>query len=89
MKLLEPRRRLFYGLIASAQRDGGVLVIEDVVVPHLEASEGGEEAKALAAGYRLPLLLGGHIGDATSTGHVVQERGGVERRDFLETWLIS
>jgi hypothetical protein len=89
MKLLEPRRRLFYGLIVSAQRDGGVLVIEDVVVPHLEAPEGGEEAKAFAARYRLPLLLGGHIGDATSTGHVVQERGGVERRDFLETWLIS
>jgi hypothetical protein len=44
--------------------------------------------KALAAGYRLPLLLGGHIGNGTSTGHVVQERGGVERRDFLETWRI-
>jgi D-lactate dehydrogenase (cytochrome)/glycolate oxidase len=36
MKLLEPRRRLFYGLIVSARRDGGVLVIEDVVVPILK-----------------------------------------------------
>jgi hypothetical protein len=76
MKLLEPRRRLFYGLIASAQRDGGVLVIEDVVVPHLEASEGGEEAKALAAGYRLPLLLGGHIGDALHRPRGTGERRG-------------
>ena len=49
MKLLEPRRRLFYDLIASAQRDGGALVIEDVAVHISKLSGGGGELKAHVA----------------------------------------
>jgi D-lactate dehydrogenase (cytochrome)/glycolate oxidase len=44
VKLLEPMRRLFYGQIAPAQRDGGVLAIEDVAVPISKLPGGGEGA---------------------------------------------
>ncbi|AET31725.1 FAD-binding oxidoreductase [Pyrobaculum ferrireducens] len=63
MKLLEPRRRLFYGQISTAQRDGGVLVIEDVAVPISKLPEAVRGLKKLAERHGLPLLLGGHIGD--------------------------
>ncbi len=63
MKLLEPRRKLFYGQISTAQRDGGVLVIEDVAVPISKLPEAVRGLKKLAERHGLPLLLGGHIGD--------------------------
>jgi hypothetical protein len=43
MKLLKPMRRLFYDQIASIQRDGGVLAIEDVAVP-ISKLPGGDGA---------------------------------------------
>jgi len=63
MKLLEPRRKLFYGQISSAHKDGGILVIEDVAVPISKLPEAVRGLKKLAERHGLPLLLGGHIGD--------------------------
>lgn len=63
MKLLEPRRKLFYGQIASAQREGGTLVIEDVAVPISKLPEAVRGLKKIAEKNGVPLLLGGHIGD--------------------------
>ncbi|MGC9130869.1 MAG: FAD-binding oxidoreductase [Pyrobaculum sp.] len=63
MKLLEPRRKLFYGQISTAHKDGGILVIEDVAVPISKLPEAVRGLKKLAERHGLPLLLGGHIGD--------------------------
>lgn len=63
MRLLEPRRRLFYGQISAAWREGGTLVIEDVAVPISRLPTAVRKLKELAARHGLPLLLGGHIGD--------------------------
>lgn len=61
MRLLEPRRRLFYGQIKAA--GGGVLVIEDVAVPISKLPDAVRGLKAAAARHGVPLLLGGHVGD--------------------------
>ncbi|MEM0369414.1 MAG: FAD-linked oxidase C-terminal domain-containing protein [Pyrobaculum sp.] len=63
MKLLEPRRRLFYGQISLAQREGGTLIIEDVAVPISKLPEAVRTLRALASRHNVPLLLGGHVGD--------------------------
>ena len=90
MKLLEPRRRLFSGQVASAEREGGVLVIEDVAVPISKLPEAVRGLKALAAKHGVPLLLGGHIGDGNlhpATWYKRgEEAGRVERflRDMAE-----
>jgi D-lactate dehydrogenase (cytochrome)/glycolate oxidase len=49
MKLLEPRRRLFYSQIVSARRGSGVLAIEDVAVHISKLPGGGGELKVLVA----------------------------------------
>lgn len=61
MKLLEPRRKLFYGQITAAR--GGVLVIEDIAVPISKLPDAVRGLKAVAAKHGVPLLLGGHVGD--------------------------
>jgi FAD/FMN-containing dehydrogenases len=85
MKLLEPRRRLFSSQVAAAQREGGVLVIEDVAVPISKLPEAVRGLRAIAARHGVPLLLGGHIGDGNihpATWHKRDE--GAERiKKFL------
>jgi hypothetical protein len=54
MKLLKPMRRLFYGQIASIQRDGGVLAIEDVAVPISKLPGGGGAVTSATATSTLP-----------------------------------
>ncbi len=84
MKLLEPRRKLFYGQIAAARRDGGILVIEDVAVPVSKLPTAVKKLKEAATRRGLPLLLGGHVGDGNlhpATWH----RGDFDRvKKFLE-----